>query len=224
MGKYIVKSGGRVEKEEVMDVMPYIDGITGYFDISSVDLAKNKWYNQISIGNDILFPNGGNIQNNALFLSANQYGKLQITEHRTIYCVFKTLEEKDTGSPIISKGLTSGSTSYTGFWLSLDPSDNAIAFYTINKEIVSTIKGMEYHVACITRDNNNVGYFYLDGTLIGTTTSESGNYQGYYYLNKLYRDGGFADTPVDIEFKMCAFGTEYHSADMVWENTNFFKS
>lgn len=206
------------------ELMPNLDGITSYFDISSVDLANNKWLNRISVGNDILLPNGGNIQNNALYLSSSQYGKLQITEHRTIYCVFKTLEEKNTWSPIISKGLTSGSTSYTGFWLSLDPSGNVIAFYTTNGAVTSAIRGMEYHVACITRDDNNVGYFYLDGVLIGTTTSKSGNYQGYYYLNRLYRSGGFSDTPVNTEFQVCAFGTAYHDANIVKTNTVFLST
>ena len=27
------------------ELMPYLDGITGYFDVSSVDLANNKWIN-----------------------------------------------------------------------------------------------------------------------------------------------------------------------------------
>lgn len=202
------------------ELMPNLNGISSYYDILSVDLINNKWVNRISGGNDILLPNGGNIQNNALYLSSNQYGRLNITEHNTIYCVFKTLEEKNTWSPIISKSLNSGSTSYTGFWLSLGL-DNNIEFYVTNGAVTSTSKGLEYHVACVTRDNNNMGYFYLDGKLMGTTTSKSGNYQGSYYLNRLYRDGVFADTPVNIEYKMCAFGTEYHDAAAVLKNLEF---
>lgn len=200
--------------------MPNLNGITSYFDISSVELTNNKWVNRILGGNDISLPNGSIIQNNALYLSSSQYGKLQITEHRTIYCVFKTLEEKNTWSPIISKAQINGSTSYTGFWLSLGL-DNYIDFYVTNGAVDSEIKGLKYHAACITRDDNNVGYFYLDGVLIGTTTSKSGNYKGYYYLNRLYRDGGFADTPVNIEYKMCAFGTEYHDSVTVIKNLEF---
>lgn len=78
MGKYVIKSGGRVEKEEVIDVMPYMDGITGYFDISSVDLANKKWLNRINANlidkYDMDLINGGAKQNNALYLTAAQYG------------------------------------------------------------------------------------------------------------------------------------------------------
>lgn len=215
---YIVRRGGSIKADNKL--MPELSGITSYFDISSVDLTTNKWCNRISVGNDISLPNGGNIQNNALYLSSSQYGRLNIAEHNTIYCVFKTLEEKNTWSPIISKAQTNGSTSYTGFWLSLGP-DNNICFYTTNGSVDSAIKGLKYRVACITRDDNNVGYFYLDGVLIGTTTSKSGNYQGYYYLNRLYRGSGFADTPVNTEFRVCAFGTEYHDAATVLKNLEF---
>ena len=53
-----------------------LTGIIGYFDTSTVDLDNNKWINKIDDTYNMELPNSGTLQNDALFLSSNQYGRL----------------------------------------------------------------------------------------------------------------------------------------------------
>ncbi|MGN0587138.1 MAG: hypothetical protein ACI4JF_07625, partial [Oscillospiraceae bacterium] len=63
-------------------------------------------------------------------------------------------------------------------------------------------------------------YLYIDGVKIGKITAYTGNYGGYCYINRYYRNG-FMHTPTDVKFKMCAFGYEYHNEETVSANTAF---
>ena len=105
------------------ELMPYLDGITGYFDVSSVDLANNKWVNIAETNlvdkHDISLT-GGVIQNNALYLTNTQYGKLEMsTEAQTIYCVFKALSLQSSWMPIITKQMSSNSSNQYNYSISL---------------------------------------------------------------------------------------------------------
>ena len=211
---FIIRRGS-IQNESTL--MPFRNGIVGYFDTTSVDISNNRWNNLLS-GNHFVLPNGGAINNNALYLTSEQYGEFQMeNEPQTFYCVFKVITPSNDWTPIISK-MTTIESNYSALCLSCNPS-NAISTIVQGKELVSSTLANEYHVVCISRNSNTV-YFYIDGISAGTITSNNGYYGGYCYLNRYYRDG-FMHTPTDVEFKMCAIGDSYHSSSIVSGNTMF---
>lgn len=217
MDCFIVRRGG-ANVRKANDLMPHTDGIMGYFDISSVDLANNKWGNRISGGNDMDIINGGEIDSNALFLTSEQYGEFQMaTEPNTIYCVFKVITPTNQWKPIAGKKTTTTTASYA-LELSCSTSNN-ISVVLQGSEIYSSVLALDYHVACISRYNGTAA-LYIDGTKIGSNKSYTGNYGGSCYINRYYRSG-FMHTPTDVKFKMCAFGYEPHDETAVSENSEF---
>lgn len=205
------------------ELMPYLDGITGYFDLSSVDLTNNKWLNCIDTNlvdkYDMNLPNGGTMQNNALYLTAAQYGELQMsTEPQTIYCVYKMITLSGVYSPVISKKTTTKTARYD--YAIYANTQNCIYMTLSSYGVSSDISPSDYHVVCITKQNNTA-YLYIDGVLIGSTTAYNGYFGGSCHINRNYRGTGFIDTPTDIEYRMCALGTIYHDEDKVKANTAF---
>ena len=205
------------------ELMPHLDGITGYFDVSSVDLTNNKWLNRVNTNlvdkYDMDLINGGTIQNDALYLTAAQYGQLQMSaDPQTIYCVFKVITLQKKWPPIVTRQMTSYSSGY-GFALFANTS-NYIYLSLTSNGIVSNVIPDNYHVVCFTR-KDGTAYLYIDGVLIGTGESKNGYYGGFCHINRYHQGGSFVDDPTDVEYRMCAFGATYHNENIVKINTEF---
>lgn len=200
-----------------------LTGIIGYFDTSTVDLDNNKWINKIDDTYNVNLPYGGTIQNDALFLSSNQYGKLSKKpstgfEPYTFYCVFKAINTITNFAPIITKGMSTSSAIGKNFSIHLATNGNIIGS-SCGDDVISNIQGYDYHVVCVTKYNNLL-YLYIDGACIGSTNILDGYGSDNYYINYLYRNGS-ADTPTNTEYKMCAIGVEYHPEDVILKNSEY---
>ena len=199
-----------------------LTGIIGYFDTSTVDLDNNRWINKIDDTYNMELLNGGTLQNDALFLSSNQYGKLSKNpssgfEPYTFYCVFKVVNTVTNFTPIITKGMSSN-TNKRDFSIHLSPNGKIIGS-SCGADVVSNIQGYDYHVVCVTKYNNLL-YLYIDGVNIGSTNILDGYGNDNYYINYLYRAGS-VDTPTSTEYKMCAIGVQYHNEDIILKNSEY---
>ena len=200
-----------------------LTGIIGYFDTSTVDLDNNKWINKIDDTYNMDLINGGTLQNDALFLSSNQYGKLSKNpssgfEPYTFYCIFKVVNTVTKFTPIITKGMSSGSGKGKDFSIHIGPKGNVIGS-SCGNDVESNISGYDYHAVCVTKYNNLL-YLYIDGVCIGSANILDGYGSNNYYINYLYRNGS-ADTPANTEYKMCAIGIEYHNEDIILKNSEY---
>lgn len=196
-------------------------GIVGYFDISSLDLDNKVWINQIDNTNNLTLPSGGILSNNALRLEGYQRGEFKYNiEPYTFYCIFKVIHDVSNWTPIITKGMT-GNYHTHDFLICLDPNGYIVAS-AYASDVLSSYKGTDYHVVCITKKSNKI-MLYVDGYYIGSADAYDGYYNGYYNVNYLYR-GGSWDYPTRVEYLFCAFGTEYHNDIIVKNNFEFLKT
>lgn len=200
--------------------LPYIDGIIGYFDVSTVDVENNKWRNQIKEQNDIDLPNGFTKSNNAVILDQSQYGAFQLPMPSVVYAVFKCpAASSDAFHPIVTKRLTSSRAKY-GFDIYLNGEE--IIGTAIDSDISSGISGADmYHCACIASIGSSQYLFYVDGILQGTNTFYSGYYSNEFLINKVIRGTTSPDPSCETYFKALLFGTQYHDNIKIAENSKF---
>ena len=177
-----------------------------------IDISSAVWRDNIG-SNDMALVGSPTLSDGVIQLSGNQtYGQVSIDEPLTIYAYFKGVRGAIQWTPVVTKGLTSdtGGAAFD-IWLSY----GNIAGTGNQTDLVSNAYSTDWHVVCITREENNA-QLYIDGSLIGNfTTKKDSLYAGFYRLNSAFRGSVYSGNPGQFTYRYVAFGALPHTADQV---------
>lgn len=177
-----------------------------------IDISSAVWRDNIG-SNDMALVGSPTLSDGVIQLSGNQtYGQVSIDEPLTIYAYFKGIRGGMQWTPVVTKGLTSdtGGAAFD-IWLSY----GNIAGTGNQTDLVSNAYSTDWHVVCITREENNA-QLYIDGSLIGNfSTKKDSLYAGFYRLNSAFRGSVYSDNPGQFTYRYIAFGALPHTADQV---------
>ena len=223
----------KVAPEPSYDVMPYMDGITNYYDCK-IGLTTSTWENQVDGGNDATFV-GMEIQADGaagVMGTGESYGKFvsEYTQNRTIYAVFRAPILGFVNSNRHVLGSCGGNINYfrTGAWFSISI-DGYVGYDHITTDqwsigAGSQINCADYHVVSVTR-SGSTNTLYIDGALIGTLSNSvvcSDNWGIGVLIDGLDQIGTGASSLQRI--KMIAVGNVAHAADQVARNCEWLRS
>lgn len=199
------------------NILPYSEGIIGYFDMSTFDVENKIWHNKIDKYPNFTFTNVS-LEQDAVSIAANEYGVITtLPEPQTIYIIFKSKATNDAFNGIITKGIDFNSLNYTK------------DFYVYQKKIFShSLGGIidvsgadDFHLVTLANNQGIECKGYVDGVLYGTGSSiDWGLYQGSYYLNHMYR-GSSIETYAGEYVKLVIFGLNYHTSEQVAQNSQY---
>ena len=223
MGQCYITRRGRV-KENYKETF-HQEGLTGLFDLDSLDINNLIWNNKIQ-GQNNMEINGGIIEDKALKLSNNQWGKIEIpAPPNVLYIVVK--------QPVLnSNTFAMGYTSINSFslWYNrnkqnsfFEYSSNRIYCYAYPEDL------NKYHIGAMlylpnnsTSNNDKNNYCFFDGELIGVSPfSGDINYSGWISIHSRI---GMGDAEYisneDCYYKAVAFGNQ-SNIEEVQENVKF---
>ena len=187
-------------------------GIFSEYIPKGIDISSAVWRDNIG-SNDMALVGSPTLSDGVIQLSGNQtYGQVSIDEPLTIYAYFKGIRGGMQWTPVVTKGLTSdtGGAAFD-IWLSY----GNIAGTGNKTDLVSNAYSTDWHVVCITREENNA-QLYIDGSLIGNfTTKKDSLYAGFYRLNSAFRGSVYSGNPGQFTYRYVAFGALPHTADQV---------
>ena len=199
------------------------DGITGLFDIDTIDINNSKWKNKIQNGNDLKlyesFLLTEDMGYNALQLNGNGYGEYQsIIQPTTYYIVARAVTVGTDWSAFMGKKMTMNYQAYKydyATYFNTDSSPQKLAGENFSTSIV-TAPCDNYHVIC--RYN---GGLILDGEMIVEPQSISTDYYGgYMELHRIYRSG-WASGAWTANYLFIAFGDSTHTQEQVMQNSKY---
>ena len=207
------------------NVMPNMTNITGYFDMSTVDVTNNRWVNAITGGNDITL-SGVVIEDNAVKFANSAYGDYVCTEPDIIYLLVKK-PTFDSDMCMIGKGKNGGTKTGFGIWHGTN--SNAFGLSATGAPYVyATVPQNNYHVVVIARiaDTDSYGtdsaMLFVDGVLYGFLTGlNKGNYTGSVTINRYYdgsKYGSYGENPMYV--KAIAVGGVQNVEEII-ENSNY---
>lgn len=213
----VVMHGGLAKNPEL--VFDYT-GIVGMFIPETLSLSEGLWKD--ARGGAAITLTGGSAIENGVRFQAGEYGSYTVSEPNTVYAIARAQPVSGgVWSPLITKQQPANNINY-GF--DLFNFGGVLTFSGIgdDRSTVSNISVADYHVICYTRNGADV-LFYIDDVLIGTRpTVYEGKYSENMLLNRCLRGGGAANTTSGTsDFIMCAFGLEYHTPEVVVNNTKY---
>ena len=187
-------------------------GIFSEYIPSGIDISNTAWHDNIG-SNDMVLVGSPTLNDGGIQLSGNQtYGQVSLDEPLTIYSYFKGTRGGMRWTPVVTKGLNSD-TAVAAFDIWLDYS--SIAGTGNTTDLTSNISATDWHVVCITREENNAMLF-IDGDLIGNFTTKKDNlYSGFYRLNSAFRGSVYSGNPGQFTYRYVAFGALPHNAEQV---------
>lgn len=200
-------------------------GITGLFNINSLDIEKSQWINQIENGNNIsLFGSFSKVEDEkhqALQISGSGYGEYPIAiQPTTYYVVARAITAGSNWSSFISKKSTINGVGAKYDYLVFFNTNSPIPQPLVCENDVSTTKVTapcdEYHVIC--RCN---GAFIIDGEIISQpTTINTEYYNNAMELHRIYRNGWVSGSWT-ANYLFIAFGNTNHTIKQALENSKY---
>ena len=203
----------------------YQEGLTGLFDVDSLDINNLIWNNKIQSQNNMQI-NGGVIEDKALKLSNNQWGKVEIsTPPNVLYLVVK--------QPVLN--LNTFAMGYAlrsslNFWYNGNKQNSFFEYASDSTRCYVYSENLnKYHVGAMlylpnnsTNDNNKINYCFFDGKLIGASPfSNDIPYSGWLSVHSRIgtSEAEYTSTE-DCYYKMIAFGNQ-SNIEEVQENVKF---
>ena len=202
--------------------MPHLKGITGYFDISTIDTVNNKWVNAIDGGNDIAINGTITSDGESVHFGRSTYGVYAADVPQTIYALLKTNSLSSEWIGIIAKQLTSNTAAYE-FGIFAAPLSSGFVSFNANGGSYSVSDWSDYHVFVISRQANGALIYVDDYKTAITAGDNSTAYGGNYYINKANRNSWQSNCG-DVNIKMMAFGSTSHTPSEIAENIAFLLS
>lgn len=207
------------------NVMPNMTNITGYFDMSTVDVVNNRWVNVITGGNAITL-SGAVIDEEAVKFADSAYGDYVCNEPDIIYLLVKK-PTFDSDMCMIGKGKNGGTKTGFGIW------HGSIANgFELSAEgspyVHATVPQNDYHIVVIARiaDTDTSGtdgiMLFVDGILYGFLTGvNKGRYTGSVTINRYYNGSKYSSYGVNPMYvKAIAIGGTQTVGEII-ENSNF---
>lgn len=208
-----------------MSELPFMQGITGYFDVSSLDLDNGKWINNLAGGVDMTLT-GGTLSDGALMLASGQYGLCSCGEPDVIYALLKK-PANDNDRCLFSRARNSNSSGYDlSLWSETTAGANML-FGCMSAPYVNLNVSAEYHVlataymSSVNTAKTNMALIYVDGKLIGIRPNV---YRGQAYgiainAHKAGADVSYICTSATY-FKAVACGSNTNS-DIIYQNSMY---
>ncbi len=216
-------AGGNLSEVGGGDMMPVMNGITGYFVPESVNIQDGLWENHLSNTDNGIVLTGGAVEGNSLRFTPDDHGVLTaISEPNIIYAVIKLNSDfSEEVSCVLTKGVKNAN---AGYGFNLLASKNHIFYSSAAYDINSEQDAEQYAVYCAVRENGSAALYINGVRQAATVRSYAGNYENAFYLNYESFNGAILDTPSDLSFIMCAFGAEPHTAEQIALNSEWLMS
>lgn len=208
------------------DVMPIMDGITGYFIPETIDIGQFFWKNVIKDNDNMsISKNAALTDKGYLHLVEGQQGIYNIDrEQLTIYAMFRNVEVP--AGQLSARTVFSKTTGVIRNQFSVQTSNNAnpsgqIGIYTGRNYGAYSDVVANYNIHCVcTITVDDSATLYVDGEkTINNTAYASGSFQEEYTINLRHLGiGGNIDDRNNAEYIMLAFGDTMHTESQVLEN------
>lgn len=208
------------------DKMPYMQNVTGYFNMSTLDVANNRWVNAVTGGNDITI-NGGAVENEALKLVEGEWGELIIDDPDVIYIVCKKPVSDDL-SCIIGRGQIGGTRTDLSLFNYVTPSCRLSAggapYIDANVDITNYIVVALARMYDVDTEGKDAVMLFVNGTLYGYMTgTNKTNYAGIVTVNRHCIGEDVYNTPGvnPLYIKAIVTGGS-HTVEQIISNSKYF--
>ena len=200
-------------------LMPHTNGLTGYFTPETLDIKNKIWKNAVGMQNMSIYGNPV-IEENSVHFDRSSYGIFTTAAPNIIYVIAKANSLTSEWCGLVTKHITTNSADYEFGLFSAPTSENCISINT-NGGGFSEKDYTNYHIFVVSRCPNSGCLVYSN--IFKTALCAQSNtqyYYGNYYINRAYR-GSWLSNCGDVNIKMIAFGTSYHTPQQIEENIAF---